>query len=301
MTYKFIPIVALLAGQILISGPAQAQGRDFSKVEITAQDLGGGVHALFGAGGNLGVSAGEDGVFLVDDQFAPLTDKINAAIAKISDKKVKFLINTHWHFDHTGGNENFGKQGAVIVAHDNVRKLMSEDQMIDFFKAKVPAAKKEGLPVITFNDTTTFHLNGDTIVVTHLPPGHTSGDSIVHFQKANVVHTGDLFFNGIYPFIDVQHGGTLNGIISDADEILKRVDDKTQIIPGHGPMSDRAGLIAFKNMLIVVRDNVKALIDQGKSKDQVVAAKPTASLDGTWGNGFLNGDAFAGLAYDSLK
>lgn len=301
MTHKIMAMGALLASQLLIAGPVLAQGRDYSKVQITAHDLGGGVHALFGAGGNLGVSAGEDGVFLVDDQFAPLTDKINAAIAKISDKKVKFLINTHWHFDHTGGNENFGKQGAIIIAHDNVRKLMSEDQMIDFFKAKVPAAKKEGLPIITFNDTTTFHLNGDTIVVTHLPPGHTTGDSIVHFQKANVLHTGDLFFNGFYPFIDVQHGGSINGLITDADEILKRVDGNTKIIPGHGPMSNRDGLMAFQKMLIVARDNVKALIDQGKSKKQVVAAKPTASLDGKWGNGFLNGDAFTNLVFDSLK
>lgn len=301
MSHNYITIAALMVGHLMITGPAVAQGQDYSKVEITAQDLGGGVHVLVGAGGNMGVSAGDDGVFLIDDQFAPLTDKINAAIAKISDQKVKFLINTHWHFDHTGGNENFGGQGAIIVAHDNVRKLMSEDQFIDFFKAKVPAAKKQGLPVITFNDTTTFHLNGDTIVVTHLPPGHTNGDSIVHFQKANILHTGDLFFNGIYPFIDVQHGGTINGVITDADEILKRVDANTQIIPGHGPMSNREGLVAFKNMLIVVRDNVKALIDQGHSKEQVIAVKPTAALDGQWGNGFLNGDAFTGLAYDSLK
>ncbi|NQV99686.1 MAG: MBL fold metallo-hydrolase [Rhodospirillales bacterium] len=283
------------------SGSAQAQSQDYSKVEISSQDLGGGVHALFGAGGNMGVSAGPDGVFLVDDQFAPLTDKINAAIAKISDQPVRFLINTHWHFDHTGGNENFGKQGAIIVAHDNVRKLMSEAQLISFFKMDVPAAAKDALPVITFSDTTTFHLNGDTVVVSHLPPGHTNGDSIVHFQKANVLHTGDLFFNGIYPFIDVDHGGSIDGLIADADVILQRINAQTRIIPGHGPLADRAALVAYRDMLTVARDQVMAQISEGKTREQVVAGKPTASLDGQWGNGFLNGDAFAGLVFDSLK
>ncbi len=301
MTFKPFGLAAITAAHLLISTTVYGQNQDYSKVQITSQDLGGGVHALFGAGGNLGVSAGPDGVFLVDDQFAPLSTKIKAAIARISDKPVKFLINTHWHFDHTGGNENFGKDGAVIVAHDNVRKLMSENQLIDFFNAKVPAAPPVALPVITFKDTTTFHLNGDTIVVKHLPPGHTTGDSIVFFQKANVLHTGDLFFNGIYPFIDVQNGGTIDGMISDAHEILKWVNADTKVIPGHGPMADRDALIAYHAMLVSVRDRVKSLITEGKTKTQVLAAKPSADLDDKWAQGFLNPDAFTAIVYDSLK
>ncbi len=298
---KKLFLLAALAAPFAVTGQTSAQERDFSKVQITTKDLGEGVYAMFGAGGNLGVSAGADGVFLIDDQFAPLSPKIKAAISKISDKPVKFLINTHWHFDHTGGNENFGKEGTIIVAHDNVRKLMSEDQMIDFFKAKIPAAPKAALPVITFKDRTTFHLNDDTIVVQHMPAGHTSGDSIIYFHKADVLHTGDLFFNGIYPFIDVQHGGSLEGMIADAGLLLEMVRDDTQIIPGHGPLAKKPELMAFQNMLITVRDNVKKLIAEGKTREQVIAAKPTASLDEKWGSGFLKPDAFTGIAYDSLK
>lgn len=299
--YKKLGIAAVLTAQMMISSPIQAQGQDYSKVQITAEDLGGGVHALFGAGGNLGVSAGPDGVFLIDDQYAPMSVKIKAAIAKISDKPVKFLINTHWHFDHTGGNENFGNDGTIIIAHDNVRKMMREDQLIDLFNAKIPAAPKVALPVITFNDTTTFHLNGDTIVVKHMPPAHTTGDSVVYFHKANVLHTGDLFFNGIYPFIDVQNGGTVDGMIANAGSILKMVDAETKIIPGHGPMAKKQDVVAFQSMLTILRNNVKALIAEGKNKEQVLAAKPSASLDAQWADGFLSPDAFTGIVYDSLK
>lgn len=299
--YKKLGIAAVLTAQMMISSPIQAQSQDYSKVQITAEDLGGGVHALFGAGGNLGVSAGPDGVFLIDDQYAPMSVKIKAAIAKISDKPVKFLINTHWHFDHTGGNENFGNDGTIIIAHDNVRKMMREDQLIDLFNAKIPAAPKVALPVITFNDTTTFHLNGDTIVVKHMPPAHTTGDSVVYFHKANVLHTGDLFFNGIYPFIDVQNGGTVDGMIANAGSILKMVNAETKIIPGHGPMAKKQDVVAFQSMLTILRNNVRALIAEGKNKEQVLAAKPSASLDAQWADGFLSPDAFTGIVYDSLK
>lgn len=299
--YKKLGIAAVLTAQMMISSPIQAQGQDYSKVQITAEDLGGGVHALFGAGGNLGVSAGPDGVFLIDDQYAPMSVKIKAAIAKISDKPVKFLINTHWHFDHTGGNENFGNDGTIIIAHDNVRKMMREDQLIDLFNAKIPAAPKVALPVITFNDTTTFHLNGDTIFVKHMPPAHTTGDSVVYFHKANVLHTGDLFFNGIYPFIDVQNGGTVDGMIANAGSILKMVNAETKIIPGHGPMAKKQDVVAFQSMLTILRNNVRALIAEGKNKEQVLAAKPSATLDAQWADGFLSPDAFTGIVYDSLK
>lgn len=299
ITHK-ISFVVCIIGQFALSSWAHAQGQDFSKVEITSNDLGSGVHALFGAGGNLGVSVGEDGVFLIDDQFAPLTPKIKAAIAKLSDKPVKFLINTHWHFDHTGGNENLGKDGTIIVAHDNVRKLMSEDQAISFFNAQIPKAPKAALPIITFNDSSTFHLNGETMVVKHLPPGHTDGDSVVYFKNADVLHTGDLYFNGIYPFIDIEHGGTIDGMIANAGTILTMAGSKTQIIPGHGPLSNREEVAAFREMLQSIRNKVEAGIEAGKTLEEVVAAKPSAQFDSVWGNGFLKPDAFVTLVYNDL-
>ncbi len=292
---------AFVIGLFIFSGSVLAQGRDFSKVEITSRDLGGGVHALFGAGGNLGISVGEDGVFLIDDQFAPLTSKIKAAIAKLSDKPVKFLINTHWHFDHTGGNENFGKDGVVIVAHDNVRKLMNSDQMISFFNAQIPAAPAAALPVITFNDSTTFHLNGETIVVKHLPQGHTDGDSVVYFTKADVLHTGDLYFNGLYPFIDIEHGGSIDGMIANAGTIIEMSGPNTQIIPGHGPLSNKEEVAAFRDMLMGIRNKVEAEIEAGKTLDEVIAAKPSEAFDAVWGKGFLKPDAFVSLVFNDLN
>jgi len=292
--------LALLTG-LLAAAPAPAQNQDFSKVEITAQKLADGIWMLQGAGGNLGVSAGEDGVFLIDDQYAPLTEKIRAAIAKISDKPVRFVLNTHWHGDHTGGNENLGKAGVLIVAHDNVRKRLSTDQFIEAFKQDVPASPKEALPVVTFNDTVTFHMNGQTLHAFHVPPAHTDGDSVVWFKEADVVHTGDLFFNGFYPFIDVGSGGSVDGMIAAADRILGMIGENTQLIPGHGPAGRRKDLVAFRDMLQGVRDAVAPLVAAGKSLDEVQAAKPLAPFDETWGKGFLNSEAFTAIVYASLK
>jgi len=297
---KFAGVLAGVVGTLAVS-LSGALAQDYSGVEIKTTELGRGVYMLTGAGGNMGLSVGDGGVFLIDDQFAPLTQKIRDAIAKLSDKPVKFVINTHWHFDHTGGNENLGKEGAIIVAHDNVRKLMSKDQFIATFNANVPAASEVALPSITFSDTTTFHLNGEELHVQHLEPAHTDGDSIVSFRKANVIHTGDIFFNGFYPFIDVDHGGSINGVIADATAIIGMADADTKIIPGHGPLGDRAQLAAYRDMLITARDNVKELVDAGKTEEQTVAAKPTSELDETWGAGFLKPDVFVRMVYASLK
>ncbi|MDD9878549.1 MAG: MBL fold metallo-hydrolase [Magnetovibrio sp.] len=297
MRKTFIAAAVALA---VSAGAAQAQGRDFSKVEITATKLADGVHMLTGAGGNIGVSSGDDGVFLVDDQFAPLTVKILAAIRKITPKPVKFVVNTHWHFDHTGGNENLGKAGTVIVAHDNVRELMRVDQVISAFGRKIPAAPKAALPVITFNDTTTFHMNGQTLRVRHMPAAHTSGDSIVHFVEADVVHMGDLFFNGFYPFIDVEHGGSAAGMIKAADAVLAMAGPNTKIIPGHGPLADKVALRAYRDMLKGVHDAVKKLVDAGTPRAEAVAAQPTQAFDAEWGDGFLRPEVFAGFVYDSM-
>ncbi len=298
MRLSAFPVLAIMSVAV-ISSAAQAQ-QDYSKVTIKTISVAPGVHMLMGAGGNIGVSSGEDGVFLIDDQYAPLTKKILAAVKKISDKPIRFLLNTHWHFDHTGGNENLGNAGITIVAHDNVRKTMSVDQMLKAFKLKVPASPKAALPVITFNDTATFHLNGETIHVRHLPPAHTDGDSFVHFKTADVIHTGDLYFNGLYPFIDVDHGGSIDGMINAAGEILKVAGPNTKIIPGHGPLSDKAQLAAYRNMLIKVRDRLRVAVKNNRTLEQVIADKPTKDFDAKWGKGFLKPPVFLKIVYSGM-
>jgi len=276
---------------------ATAQGPDFAKVQIATEKLAEGVYMLKGAGGNVGVSAGADGVFLVDDEYAPLTPKVEAAIAAVSDKPIRFVFNTHWHPDHTGGNENLGKAGVLIVAHDNVRTRMTVEEFIKALGMKVPPSPKAALPVVTFNDAVTFHLNGDEIHAFHVPPAHTDGDSIVHFRKANVVHMGDLYFNGMYPFIDLGTGGSVDGMIGAADHALSLVDANTRIIPGHGAVSGRGELAAFRDMLVMARDRIKPMAASGKRLEQVIAAKPTRDLDEKWGKGFLKPEAFVEIVY----
>ncbi len=286
---KFIP--AILATCAMLSGAAQAQ-QNFDKVEIKAEKLSPTTYVLFGAGGNIGVSVGEDALFIIDDQYAPLTPKIKAALKLISDKPVKFVLNTHWHGDHTGGNENMGKDGALIVAHDNVRKRMSTEQFIALFKSKVAPSPKDALPVVTFSSDVTFHLNGDEIYGFHVPKAHTDGDTIVHFRKSNVIHMGDTFFNGLYPFIDVSSGGNPDGVIAAADRVLALANDTTKIIPGHGPVCNKADLKVYRDMLSTVSGRVKALLKQGKTPDEIKAAKPSGEFDEKWGKAFLPPSSF---------
>jgi glyoxylase-like metal-dependent hydrolase (beta-lactamase superfamily II) len=256
---------------------------------------------LTGAGGNIGLSVGEDAAFVIDDQFAPLTEKILAAVRKVTDKPVRFVINTHWHGDHTGGNENLGKAGAVILAHDNVRKRMSVEQFNRDLDRRSPASPKGALPVVTFSESATLHLNGDTVHLVHVPPAHTDGDSIVHFSTANVLHMGDLFVNGSYPFVDRGSGGTLEGIIGAADKALAMANDTTKIIPGHGPLGSKADLKTYRDVLTTVRDRVSSLIKEGKSLSEVQAAQPSKDFDAKWGTGFQKPDQFLAVAYASLK
>lgn len=272
----------------------------FKDVVIKTIEVGDGIYMLMGKGGNIGVSVGEDGVFLIDDQYAPLTGKIKAAVAKISDQPIKFVINTHWHNDHSGGNENLGKENVLIVAHDNVYKRMSVESHIKAFGATIPASPKEALPVITFRDRVIFRLNGHEIGVLHTSNAHTDGDSLVKFMGSNIVHTGDLWFNGLYPFIDTSSEGSLDGMIKAAELILGKVDDETKIIPGHGPLGNKKQLQASLKMLTEVRSRMQKLIDEGKSIEEIIALKPYADYDETHGKTFLKPESFMRIIHDSL-
>lgn len=287
---------ALLAfAGVLAAAPVNAWQRDYSAVEIAVTEIRGGVYMLQGAGGNIGLSTGDDGAFVIDDQFAPLTDKILAAIAELTDKEVEFVLNTHHHGDHTGGNENFGEAGALIVAHDNVRGRLKERM------DQAGGAGAAGLPVITFSDRATFYRNGHEIAVYHPKNAHTDGDAIVHFRDINVIHMGDVMFSGRFPYIDLRSGGSLNGYIKALEGALALCDDETKIIPGHGPLSDKADLEASIATLKTVRSRVQAMIDAGVDEEAVVAAAPLADFADTWGSGFINADAMTRTAYKSLR
>lgn len=289
--------VLLLAVFIGFACPALAQ----TDVIIESIKAGDGVHMLVGQGGNIGVSTGSDGAFVIDDQFAPLTDSILAAIRRLDDKPVRFVVNTHWHGDHTGGNENMGRAGALIVSHENVRTRMSVEQFMEAFDRTVPASPPGALPVVTFTDAMTFHWNDEEIHIFHVAHAHTDGDAIVHFKHANVLHMGDTYFSGRYPFVDLASGGSINGIIEAAEQVIALADDQTRIIPGHGGLSNRAELMTYRDVLVAMRDKIQAMVHSGMSKDAVIAAKPTQDYDAEWGAGFMKPDQWVGIVYDSLK
>lgn len=289
----------LIALLLTVSLPALAQ-RDFSQVEIKTTPLRGGLSMLVGAGGNIVLSSGSDGAYLIDDQYAPLSDKIRAAVSAAGDQPVRFVINTHWHGDHTGGNESFGASGAVILAHDNVRKRMSSEQVMAFFKQTTPPSPKAALPVVTFTEQASLHFNGDQADIIHVSHAHTDGDALVYFRKANVLHMGDTYFNGLYPFIDLDSGGTVDGYIAALDRGLALSDDETQIVPGHGPLSNRAELGEFRAMLSGFRDRIAELKTQGMTLEQAQAAKPTAAFDEKLGGAFIKPDALVTFIYRSL-
>ena len=293
------PLGLCLALALATTLPAAAQ--NFDTVQVRTIKAGEGVYLLTGLGGNIGVSTGTDGVILVDDQYAPLTDKIKAAIAGLNPGPIRFVINTHWHFDHTGGNENFGKSGIVIVAHENVRRRMSVEQFMTTFAQPIKASPAGALPVVTFSDAVTFYYNGDSISAFHVPPAHTDGDVIVWFRHANVVHMGDTFFNGRYPLVDLASGGSIDGFVAAADRVLAMADANTKIIPGHGPLGDRAALQSFRAMLVTVRDRIKQAVAAGRTLEQVQAAKPTAEFDAVWGNGRITPTMFVEVLYQDLS
>ena len=275
-----------------------AQDR-FDKVEIKTEKLTDNIYVLFGAGGNIGILTGEDGVIMIDDQFAPLSEKISAAIAKISDQPVKYLLNTHWHGDHSGGNENFAKKGAMIMAHRNVRKRMSEG-MTRSPERVTPPAPAIALPVVTFSDDLSLYLNGEDILAIHVHNAHTDGDAQIYFPKSNVLHMGDTYFKARWPFIDIQSGGSINGYIKALNHALFLVDEETQIIPGHGSMSNRAELMAYRDVLATVRTRIKKALADGQTLEAIKAADYIKEWE-DWGAGFINNDRFIESVVKSLE
>jgi len=273
--------------------------RDFSKVEIKAEQVSDNIYMLVGSGGNIGVCVGDDGVFMIDSQFGPLSEKISKAIAELSTKPIKILFNTHWHGDHTGGNENFGKKDAMIIAHDNVMERMSTEQKRAFRKP-TPAAPKVAQPIITFNDKMSFHLNGEDILIFHFHHGHTDGDAIVYFPKSNVIHMGDTYFKGRFPYIDLGSGGDVEGVLKTINEVLFLADEDTKIIPGHGALSNKEELMEYRDVITICRDRVKKAIASEMTLEEIKASNLTKEYDEDWGGGFINPEKFVEILYADL-
>jgi cyclase len=300
--------IAVVTAMMALSGPALAQTPpaasppppDFSKVEIKTSDLGDNCYMLEGQGGNITVAVATDGIIMVDGQFAPLHDKIKAAVAVISNLPIKYLINTHYHGDHTGGNESFAKDGATIVAQIHVKNRLAAGTTNGLTGAKTPPAPQGALPSDTYTNFSKIRLRGRVADLKHIENAHTDGDTYVWFKTANLLSTGDTFTNGRYPNIDFANGGNIRGMIAATDIYLKLTDAKTRIVPGHGPLADKAALAEYHKMLITARDRMAKLVKEGKSEADVVAAKPFADLDAKWAPTELAGTNFIRVVYHSL-
>jgi len=275
-----------------------AFGWDFEKTKITTETVADDLHVLFGVGGNIAVNVGEDGVFIVDDQFPQMMPKIRDAIAKLGGNEVDFAVNTHWHFDHAEGNLTLGQSGTWLVAHENSREMMMQDNIVNLVVAAYDqqAYPEHALPDITFDDDMKFHLNGQTIELWHFGPAHTTGDAAIYFSETNAVHLGDVFNNRGYPFIDAGNGGSMEGVIRFSKKTLARINKDTVVIPGHGPISNYQGLADYVTMLTTVKDRMLKLIDEGATLEEVIAAKVTADYDKKRGANTL----FINRAYMSL-
>ena len=296
---KQFPILLLLFFIFSFSQNNLFAQRDFSKVEIKAEQVADNIYMLTGSGGNIGVLVGDDGVFMIDSQFGPLSEKIMAAIGKLSSQPIRYLFNTHWHGDHTGGNKNFGEKGAIIVAHENVKNRMSIEQIRPFRKP-IPAAAKIAQPVITFKNEMKFHLNGEDILIYHFHYGHTDGDAFVYFPKSNVLHMGDNFFKGRFPYIDLSSGGSVEGALKNINEALFLVDTETKIIPGHGSLANKKDLMEYRDVIMIVQDRVKKAIAKGMTLEEIKTSNVTKEYDEEWGSGFINPEKFVEILYSDL-
>ena len=280
--------------------PVEQMKAQMAGVPLQILKLRDNIQMLYGPGGNMVVLDGPDGKILVDSSFASVAPKVKQALDGISNTPFKMLINTHWHFDHTDGNAAMHQFGATILAHENTRKRLSTPQFMKFFNMHFPPSPAEALPQQTFTDSFKLYFDKEEISLVHISPAHTDTDIYVHYQTGNVLHMGDTWFNGMYPFFDSSTGGKINGMIAAANKGIGVVDDATKIVPGHGPAGDKAALIKYRDMLVVVRDRIKMQKDSGKSLKEVIAAKPTADFDAAWGVGFLMPDAFVTLVYTTL-
>ena len=289
-------IIILIFLTIDFIGSAQ---RDWSKVEITSEQLSDNVHVLFGSGGNIGLAIGEKNAYVIDDQFGPLTEKILAHITAITDKPVKYVLNTHWHGDHTGGNENLANRGALIIAHENVRRRMSTKQNRGGGRVSEPSPDV-ALPVITFNDKMTLYLgDGKSMHAMYVNDAHTDGDSYYYFPEGNIIHMDDNFFVGRYPYIDLNSGGDIDGLISNVTMALGIIDEKTKIIPGHGKVADKSDLKDYLDVLVELRKRVVEARKQGNSLDATQKLGLSADWDTTHGTGFIGPDRIIEFIYKS--
>jgi len=287
---NFIIVILLFASCLAVSA------QNFDTVTIKTTKVAGSVYMLEGSGGNIGVLIGNDGIIIIDDQYAPLSEKIKTSIAALSNQPIRFVINTHYHGDHSDGNKKFGGDGVIIVAHENTRKRLSANQFIDIFKSEQKAYPYEALPKITFSESVTFNMNGETVQVYYVKNAHTDGDAIIYFKESNILHTGDVFVRYGLPFIDQQNGGSIDGMIAGADQILKIINDDTKIIPGHGQISNKKDLIEYKNMLQTVRNRIADGIKAGKTIDQIISSDPTKEFKTAFDKVF-----FIQTVYNSLK
>jgi cyclase len=293
-------LTVFLAALVVLAVSASAQAPDFSKVQIKTNKISDNFYTLEGQGGTIGVLAGPDGIFMVDDQFAPLTDKIVAAIKQISNMPIKYVVNTHVHGDHTGGNENLGRMGVTIVARNELRNRLMHPAPGANGAPGVPT-KKEGLPTLTFEEPIQFRMNGETAVLIPILRAHTDGDTMVRFVNNDVIMTGDFYRSIQYPNIDRVNGGSLNGMINGLGQIVARSGPNTKIIPGHGPTVDRSAVMAHRDMLLAVRERISKLVDEGKSQDEVLAAKPTSDYDAKVPNSAETTQRFVTQVYAELK
>jgi glyoxylase-like metal-dependent hydrolase (beta-lactamase superfamily II) len=271
-----------------------------SPVKIEAHQLADNIYMITGQGGNIGLLTGAEGSFLIDDQFAPLTEKIIEVVRSVGGEVPRFLINTHFHGDHTGGNENLGKAGTLIISHHAVRERLVNGSNIAEFGMKSGPADKSALPIVTYSENMHVYINGETIRIIHVPSAHTDGDSFVVFEDANIVHAGDMFFNGFFPFIDGANGGSVRGVIAAADAMLALTDGDSQIIPGHGPLASREDLQGYRDMLATAYERLLKLKNQGVSVEDAIAKAPLKDLEADWGGGIFSADKWIGIVYSAV-